>query len=208
MIFSLVRLSGDDTLQGMKFDLFLKSLLGVVLLFGGLCPLVAQEVEEPNEKAARYHTLLLKKPGNTMVFSRFVDAWLDTGGKKGLTAWLEGAAKKGTAADWRVLGALHQYLGEDEEALKALNEAVTLDGENAELRLSRAKMQARLLAFEAALVDLDVAAKDEKTAIESSKLKGVYLARSGQVDEAVKAWKEVIAAYPKDEDLREDLIEV
>jgi tetratricopeptide (TPR) repeat protein len=208
LIFSLVRLSGDDTLQGMKFDLFLKSLLGVVLLFGGLCPLVAQEVEEPNEKAARYHTLLLKKPGNTMVFSRFVDAWLDTGGKKGLTAWLEGAAKKGTAADWRVLGALHQYLGEDEEALKALNEAVTLDGENAELRLSRAKMQARLLAFEAALVDLDVAAKDEKTAIESSKLKGVYLARSGQVDEAVKAWKEVIAAYPKDEDLREDLIEV
>lgn len=192
----------------MKFDLFLKAVLGVVFLFGGLCPLVAQDVEGPNEKAARYHTLLLKKPGNTMVFSRFVDAWLDTGSKKGLTGWLGSAAKKGVAADWRVLGALHQYLGEDEEALKALNEAVKLDGENADLRLSRAKMQARLLAFEAALIDLEVAAKDEKTAIEASKLKGVYLARSGQVEEAVKAWKHVITAYPKDEDLREDLIEV
>ncbi len=192
----------------MKLDRLYIGVLCVFLSFVGLLPLTAQDVEEPNEKAARYHSLLLKKPGNAMVFSRFVDAWLDTGSKAGLTGWLESEAKKGTDANWRVLGALHQYLGEDEEALKALNEAVKLNGESADLRLSRAKMQARLLAFEAALVDLEVAMKDEKAAIEASKLKGMYLARSGQVEEAVKAWKEVIAAYPKDEDLREDLIEV
>lgn len=192
----------------MKFEFLIKAALGFVLISTGIHPVAAQEAEEPNEKASRYHSLLLKKPGNAMVFSRFVDAWLDTGSKKGLTKWLEDEAKKGGAANWRVLGALHQYLGEDEEALKALNEAVKLDGEGADLRLARAKLQARLLAFEAALIDLEVAAKDEKTAIEASKLKGVYLARSGQIEAAVTAWKEVIKAYPKDEDLREDLIEV
>ena len=192
----------------MKLDFFFRVSLGLLLLFGGFGSLAGQDLEGPNEKAARYHSLLVKKPGNTMVFNRFVDAWLDTGSKKGLTGWLEGEAKKGGAADWRILGALHQYLGEDEAALRALNEAVERDEKDAALRLARAKIQARLLAFEAALLDLNLAADEEETAIEASKLKGLYLARSGQVDDAVKAWKKVIAAFPQDEGLREDLIEL
>ena len=186
-------------------------ILLAVFLLGASVLGLAEEVEvseEPNEKAARYHSLLLKRPGNATVFGRFVDAWLDSGTKEGLKNWLRSGAEEGAAAEWRVLGALHQYLGEDEEALKALNEAVQRDGKSGELRLARAKLQARLLAFEAALKDLELALKDEKMAIEAAKLKGMYLARSGQVEEAVKAWKGVITAYPKDENLREDLIEV
>lgn len=177
-----------------------------VLLFGGLSS--AQEVEGPNDKAKRYHALLLKRPGNPTVFSRFVDAWLDTGNKKNLKGWLEQAAKEGGVPEWRVLAALHEYLGEDEAALGALNEAVKRDEKDASLRLARAKLQAKLLSFEAALQDLEAATADEKLGVEASKLQGIYLARAGRIDEAVKIWKEVIEKFPKDEELREDLIEV
>lgn len=190
----------------MKSKAIAGGLLSGVFLLGGIS--VAQEVEGPNEKAKRYHTLLLKRPGNPTVFSRFVDAWLDTGDKKQLKSWLEKSAKEGGVAEWQVLAALHEYLGEDEASLDAFNEAVKLDEKNAALRLSRAKLQAKLLSFEAALKDLEVAAKDDKLGVEASKLQGIYLARAGRIDEAVKVWKEVIERFPKDEELREDLIEV
>ena len=184
----------------------LRGLLAGALIFSGLS--YAQEVAEPNEKAKRYHSLLLKKPGNATVFNRFVNTWLDTGTKKELKAWLEQSAKEGGAAEWRVLAALHEYLGEDEEALRALNEAVKQDENDASLRLARAKLQAKLLSFEAALKDLEAVTNDEKLGVKASKLQGVYLARAGRVDEAVTVWKEVIARFPEDENLREDLIEV
>lgn len=177
-----------------------------VFLFGGMSS--AQEADGPNEKAKRYHTLLLKRPGNPTVFSRFVDAWLDTGDKKEMKTWLEESAKAGGAAEWRVLAAFHEYLGEDEAALDAFNKAVKGDEKDAALRLARAKLHAKLLSFEAALVDLDIATVDEKLGVEASKLKGIYLARAGRIDEAVEAWKKVIERFPKDEELREDLIEV
>ncbi|MFT7445036.1 MAG: tetratricopeptide (TPR) repeat protein, partial [Granulosicoccus sp.] len=190
----------------MKKKTIAGGLLSGVLLFGGLSS--AQEVEGPNDKAKRYHALLLKRPGNPTVFSRFVDAWLDTGNKKNLKGWLEQAAKEGGVPEWRVLAALHEYLGEDEAALGALNEAVKRDEKDASLRLARAKLQAKLLSFEAALQDLEAATADEKLGVEASKLQGIYLARAGRIDEAVKIWKEVIEKFPKDEELREDLIEV
>ena len=173
-----------------------------------MSPLIGAEPEEPNTMAARYHKLLLKKPGNEMVFGRFMDSWLDSGSKEGLRTWLEKSAKEGGAAEWSVLAAFNEYLGEDEKALLAMNEAILKDEKNPNLKLSRAKLQARLLAFEAALVDLKAVSQDPKVGVEASKLMGMYLARSGQVDAAVAAWKEVIARFPKDEDLREDLIEV
>ncbi len=190
----------------MKKNALIGTLISGVFLIGGLS--FAQEAAGPNEKAKRYHTLLLKRPGNPTVFSRFVDAWLDTGDKKEMKAWLEESAKSGGGPEWRVLAAFHEYLGEDEAALDAFHQAVTKNDQDAALRLDRAKLHAKLLSFEAALEDLKVATKDEKLGVEASKLTGIYLARAGRIDEAVKAWKEVIERFPKDEELREDLIEV
>ena len=189
----------------------LRVILSLALLCGFLETGRAQEEAESvvgNEKALRYHKLLLKRPGNATVFGRFVDSWLDTGDKKGLEKWLSGRAEAGESVDWQVLGAFYEYQGEDAKALGALNQAIEKDGGKASLRLSRAKLQARLLAFEAALKDLEAVQDGGKEGVEAAKLKGVYLARSGQVEKAVAAWKEVIAANPKDEELREDLIEM
>ena len=188
---------------------YIKNLLcGFILISYTATAAPDEPVEVANKKAQNYHKLLLKRPGNATVFDRFVNAWLDTGEKKGLSAWLKQKAESGAVADLRVLSAYYEYLGEDVEALKTLSRAVDKEPANAGLRLARAKMLARTLDFESALKDLDLASKDEKLGIEASKLKGIYLARSGQIKEAVAAWKEVIARFPKDVELREDLIEL
>lgn len=172
-------------------------------LFGG--NLAAQE--EVNVKAKRYHTLLLKRPESGTLFERFVSAWLDTGTKEGLVAYLRDSAEKGTAVEWRVLSAYLEYVGKDEEALEALNQAVEKDAKDGGLLIARAKLHARLLNFEAALKDLENAGPAAKEG-DAATLRGLYLARTGQPEKAVEAWKEIMKARPTDEELREDLIEL
>lgn len=186
---------------------FPRTYLILVLLLIVSGPAFAQEIT-PNEKATRYHRILQKKPGNATLFSRFVQSWLDTDSKEDLQKWLETSTKEGTPADWQILSSLHDYLGQDQAALRALNEAVKVAPDSAQLRLTRAKLNARLLDFEAALRDLDTAAKDAKIGTEASKLKGIYLARAGRIEEALASWQALVEKLPKDEELREDLIEV
>ena len=184
--------------------------LGVCLLGGAVS---AQEVapavkkEEANAKAERYHKLLLKRPDSEILFERFVGAWLDTGTKEGLQLFLKEAAEEGGAAEWQLLANYLGYGGEDEAALKALNAAVEKAPKDEALRVTRAKLQARLLNFEGALADLDAAGEKAKDGDDAA-LRGLYLARSGRPEEAVAAWKEVMKARPRDEELREDLIEL
>lgn len=180
-------------------------ILVLFLTFSG--PALAQEIT-PNEKASRYHRVLQKKPGNATLFGRFVQSWLDTDSKENLQKWLEETTKEGTPADWQILASLHDYLGQDKSALRALNEAVKAAPDDPALRLTRAKLNARLLDFEAALGDLNKASTDPKLGTEASKLKGIYLARAGRIDEALTTWKALVEKLPKDEELREDLIEV
>lgn len=162
---------------------------------------------EENEKALRYHGLLLKRPESLIMFERFVEAWLDTGTKEELSEFLIDRAKEGGAVEWQVLAAFHAHGGEDEEALHALDRAVEKVPGDASLRITRAKLQARLLNFEAALADLEAAGKKAEEGEEAA-LRGLYLIRSGRPEEAVAAWKKLITARPKDEELREDLIEL
>ena len=190
---------------------FMKCWIGlalvVVISIGGV-PVRAQEGgEEGNEKALRYHGLLLRRPGSEVMFERFLGAWLDTGTKDGLEKFLSDGAKKGTAAEWQVLASYFLHGGRDEEALEALDAAVAKAEQDAELRITRAKLQARLLNFEAALQDLDAAGERSRQGDEAS-LRGLYLMRSGQPEEAVAAWKEILKLRPQDEELREDLIEL
>lgn len=163
---------------------------------------------EVTDKAEKYHRLLLKKPGNVTVFDRFVEAWLDADSKDELQTWLEEKTKSGMAVDWQILASLHDYLGENEEAVSALDQAIKKDEGNLSLRLARAEMMGKSLDFEAALDDLALVVADANLAMKATKLQGIYLARIGRPEEAVETWEKLVERFPEDEDLREDLIEV
>lgn len=177
----------------------------ILILAACVFPLHAGEIPE---KAERYRTMLLKKPENAVLFGRMLDAWLEEKELESLKPELELRAKEGGAADWRLLAVFHEHSGDEEEALKALDEAVKLAPEDAATRLARGKALGAALRFEGALEDLALAAKDKALAVEASTLRGKLLARAGRPDEAVKAWQDLIAANPADEGLKEDLIEL
>ncbi len=177
----------------------------ILILAACVFPLHAGEIPE---KAERYRTMLLKKPENAVLFGRMMDAWLEEKELESLKPELELRAKEGGAADWRLLAVFHEHSGDEEAALKALDEAVKLAPEDAATRLARGKALGAALRFDGALEDLALAAKDKALEVEASTLRGKLLARAGRPAEAVKAWQELIAANPADEGLKEDLIEL
>lgn len=173
-----------------------------------LIGIVGLAAAEPPEKALRYHQLLMKRPSDETVMTRFVQAWQDEASDVELLTWLQKNAKDGGSAQWRVLAAYQESMGQDGKALTSLDRAVVIEPESTQLRLERAKLRARALKFKEAFADLDVAEKDPKLAKEAATLRGSWLARAGRLEEAGKVWQAVITAYPKDEILREDLIEL
>jgi tetratricopeptide (TPR) repeat protein len=177
----------------------------ILILAACVFPLHAGEIPE---KAERYRTMLLKKPENAVLFGRMMDAWLEEKELESLKPELELRAKEGGAADWRLLAVFHEHSGDEEAALKALDEAVKLSPEDAATRLARGKALGAALRFDGALEDLALASKDKALEVEASTLRGKLLARAGRPAEAVKAWQELIAANPADEGLKEDLIEL
>ncbi|MEK7951116.1 tetratricopeptide repeat protein [Luteolibacter soli] len=177
----------------------------ILILAACVFPLSAGEIPE---KAERYRTMLLKKPENPVLFGRMLDAWLEEKELEALKPELEERAKAGAAADWRLLAVYHEHSGDEAAALKALDEAVKLAPQDAATRLARGKALGVALRFDAALEDLAVAAKDKELGVEAGTLRGKILARAGRPAEAVKAWKELIAANPADEGLKEDLVEL
>ncbi|MCU0749270.1 MAG: tetratricopeptide repeat protein, partial [Akkermansiaceae bacterium] len=160
------------------------------------------------DKAEQYRGMLLKRPENAVLFGRMVDAWLEKGEMAGLKERLETAAAAGNAMDWRLLAVFRNFTGDEEGAIKALDEALKSNPDDPQSRLARAKSLGAASRFEDAIADLAIAAKDPASAMEAGTLKGKYLARSGRPAEAVAAWKEIIAAHPEDEGLQEDLIEL
>jgi predicted Zn-dependent protease len=161
-----------------------------------------------DEKSARYHDLLLKKPESAALVSRFLDAWLETADQAALIDLLQQRATAGTAADWRVLAALREFAGNDDAALTALDAAVKLTPDDPATRLARAKILAKLLRLDPALADLQLAAKDPALHLEATTLTGRLQAQAGRPDDALKAWDALLAAHPDDLGLREDLIDL
>jgi predicted Zn-dependent protease len=177
----------------------------ILVLAACVFPLAAGEIPE---KAERYHTMLLRKPENPVLFGRMLDAWLEERELEALEPELEERAKAGGAADWRLLAVFHEHSGDEDAAIRALDEAVKLAPDDAAARLARGKALGAALRFDAALEDLAVAAADKALQVEAGTLRGKLLARAGRPAEAVKAWQELIAANPADEGLKEDLIEL
>jgi len=170
-------------------------------------------VEEPNEKAAKYHEALVRRPSGDYLFERFSNAWLDTGTLAGLEAFLTRRAGADGAGTGETLLLAYYYSkhGDDKKAAEIFAKALAADPANAEAWFEKAKLGARLLDFDEALADLDKAAaaspKDE-VAIEIGKLKGKLLTQAGRGEEAITAWKALMEQHADDEELKEDLIDL
>jgi tetratricopeptide (TPR) repeat protein len=167
---------------------------------------VAQEVPE---KAMKYHEALMKRPHNAALFDRFFGAWIDDQPVEALEAFLNARALAKGGQDWTVLAIYQLRRGKEEAALAALGKGIEAVPDDAALLMERAKLRLRRLEFGEARTDLAkvAAGKDEVLALEAAKLAGKSWLREGKTAEAIKAWDDVLAAHPNDEDLLEDLVE-
>ena len=187
----------------MHFRLLLPVLLIAVCLSSTL---PGQEVSEETKK---YHQMLLRRPQAGLVYDRFYTAWLETGTPEELGAFL--AKQTGSAADALILALFHEQQGQEPEALKAYQAALSKDAANATAWLARARLEARMLDFTAALASLAEAAKAKPSgqmARDIGQLRGRWLLRTGKPEEALKAWRELLAEHVDDEELTEEVIDL
>ncbi|MEM7698289.1 MAG: hypothetical protein AAF236_07800, partial [Verrucomicrobiota bacterium] len=202
-------LGGWDS--GMKGSLAL--LLVHLLLFGLRGELFSQDGKLQNERLTRYFEALQQSPANESLFDRFYDAWLEEADSEALAEFFEAKVKEegASSADRLLFGALLVKQGRDSEALEIFGQASSIDPEDSRAWEELAKVQARLLDFDAAIAAVDRALALEletSAAIELTQLKGSWLNRSGETETALQVWQELAEAYPDDEGLAEDLVEL
>lgn len=175
-----------------------------------LLPLLPSLAGEPNAKALKYHQLLRKRPNSGYVFDRFYDSWLDSASTDELEVFLRKSAESGKSGDQRLLGYYFIRQGKEVEALRIYHAALKQAPEDVTLRLEKAKLEARLLNFDAAVRDLEAAlpkAADQQL-LEIERLRGRYLARSGRFDDAAKVWKKLLESEPDDAELMDSILEL
>jgi len=163
----------------------------------------------PVPEAEKYHQMLLKRPQPGLVYDRFYSAWMETGTADSLAEFL--SQRTTTTADLLVLAIFHDQRGNEAEALKAYTSVLERDQTNARAWLQRAKLEARMMNFEAALKSLSAAEKggsDADLAREIGQLRGRWLLRTGQPEAALQAWRDLVKANADDEDLVEEVVEL
>lgn len=173
-------------------------------------PSRAEDAVPTEAQALKYYSALEKRPAAGYLFDRFYNAWLDLKSSDELEKFLlEKAAAPGDAASAArtVLGLFYARQGQPEKALAEFAKASTASGE---ILLEKAAMQMRLQRVDDALKDVEsaIATKPAEAVLRRAmELKGKILARSGKPELAAKVWQELVALFPADDDLREDLIE-
>lgn len=169
----------------------------------------AQTAPPPGSEAEKYHQMLLKRPQAGLVYDRFYSAWLETGTADSLAEFL--GQRTSTTADLLVLAIFHDQRGNEAEALKAYTAALGRDATNARAWLQRAKLEARMMNFEAALKSLAESEKggiDAELGRELGQLRGRWLLRTGKPEAALQAWRDLVKANADDEDLVEEVVEL
>jgi len=91
----------------------LLALLGMVPVWAG----------EMREKAADYHTALMKRPESASLFERFRDAWLEERSVADLEKELLARAEAKEAGAWATLARAYLAAGRTEQALEAFDKA-------------------------------------------------------------------------------------
>ncbi|WP_395745810.1 tetratricopeptide repeat protein [Prosthecobacter sp.] len=168
-----------------------------------------QSAPPPGSEAEKYHQMLLKRPQPGLVYDRFYSAWLETGTPDSLAEFL--SHRTGTAGDLLVLAIFHDQRGNEAEALKAYTAALERDGTNSRAWLQRARLEARMMNFDAALTSLtaaDKGTKDVGLTREVGQLRGRWLLRTGKPEAALQAWRDLVKANADDEDLIEEVIDL
>ncbi|MBN8420372.1 MAG: hypothetical protein J0L73_15745 [Verrucomicrobia bacterium] len=163
----------------------------------------------PAPEAEKYHQMLLKRPQPGLVYDRFYSAWMETGTADSLAEFL--SQRTSTTADLLVLAIFHDQRGNEAEALKAYTSALERDQTNPRAWLQRAKLEARMMNFEAALKSLTAAEKggaDADLARDIGQVRGRWLLRTGKPEAALQAWRDLVKANADDEDLVEEVVEL
>lgn len=163
----------------------------------------------PGAEAEKYHQMLLKRPQAGLVFDRFYSAWMETGTADSLAEFL--SQHTSTTADLLVLAIFHDQRDNEAEALKAYTAALEREGTNARAWLQRAKLEARMMNFEAALKSLTAAEKggaDGELGREIGQMRGRWLLRTGKPEAALQAWRDLVKANADDDDLVEEVVEL
>jgi len=182
-------------------------LLALLLCSGKLS--AAPQEETPSDK---YFSLLQQHPGNSYLYDRFYDAWLDTRTLEQLESFLRTNHEKKRDTTARLLLAFfHERQGQDAKALELYRAAPAGQAVGAEYLFYRARAEARNLHFEAAIADL-VRARTlpcpEEIAEKTNKLLGELYIRTDRKEEAAELWTQLLAAGSENQELYEDLIEL
>lgn len=184
------------------------SLLISIDLFSPTC--WAQE--EPQEKAKKYHGVLVRRPSPGYLFDRFYNAWLDVGTLDSLEAFLQQrVAAEGGTPDRLLLAFFYSKHGDDKRSLEAFRQALEKDPGNAAAWYEKAVVEARTLDYETAIQDIHKAGEsnpDGALATRIEKLKGQLLVRNRETEKALQVWQNLLSQNPRDEDLYEDIIEL
>jgi len=181
---------------------FIACLLALIFVSG--FQLSAQEGES-HAKALRYYKILSNKPSNDALFSRFFDTWLDEKSVNELEQFLKAETERNGANSHHLLSRFYIHQGKEVKALAEMKKALEVQPTDAATLLSMAKLQARLLDFQAAVKTLDSVSSGDGEVL---RLRGMFLSRSGDFAAAVKAWDDALEQSPEDEDLMEDVIEL
>jgi len=160
----------------------------------------------------RYFSLLQEQPGNSYLFDRFYNTWLDTKTVEQLGSFLKANFERNNGQAGRLLLAFfYERQGQDVKALELYRDTPARSSLTAEFLFYKAKAEARNLEFETAISDLIEARKLpclDEVAEKIGQLLGELYIRTNQKDQAAALWKELLATGHENEALYEDLIEL
>ncbi|QDT68993.1 Anaphase-promoting complex, cyclosome, subunit 3 [Planctomycetes bacterium MalM25] len=166
--------------------------------------------EAAPDKALKYHRVLQRRPAPGYLFDRFFNAWVEEESVESLETFLSEKADASTE-DGLLLAYFHAKQGDDLRAIEQFRKTLADEPGAAAAWYEKAVVEARSLNFETALEDLVKAAEaepDDELSVRVAKLRARLLVRSDRRDDALKAFAELIAASPDDEELAEDVIEL
>ncbi|MCH8092823.1 MAG: tetratricopeptide repeat protein, partial [Proteobacteria bacterium] len=160
----------------------------------------------------QYYAILREQPGNSYLFDRFYNAWLESGTTEQLETRLEEALEQSNGrADRLLLAFFYEKQGQDREALRLYREGTKGQAPDAEYLYFKARAESRHLEFDAAISDLVQARTLEcspEVAEKTGKLLGELYIRTHQKDKAADLWAQLLATGTENLELYEDLIEL
>ncbi|MBS3735175.1 MAG: tetratricopeptide repeat protein [Phycisphaerae bacterium] len=164
---------------------------------------------EPSNKARRYYRVLLERPRRGYVFDRFQQTWLETSSAEQLEAFLRDEADSEPVAGL-LLAFLYETQAADAKAMKQYDALLRHRADAPRILYHKARLEATMLAYEAAIADLETAAAQEPSAelsVRIGKLLGEVQLRAGRRAEALRTWDALVAKH-SEAGLREDIMDL